>query len=111
MSWQKISTILGILVSLAILAGGFHTYISRFAVAEDVIEIQQLVAMNQKSIRLNQIRLEQKIIQDRIRSLEERRDRIDIKHLKSPVDLERIREYNRDIKTAEMQLRQLQLKP
>lgn len=107
MTWQKISTVLGILVSIAVLIGCFSTYINRFAKADDVKEIQELVVMNQKSIHLNQIRIEQKIVQDRIVSLEERRDRLELKDPLSFSDKERIKEYNRDIKVLEMQLRQI----
>ncbi len=107
LSWQKISTILGILVSLVVLVGGYTTYISKFAEAEDLDNIKQMVVMNQKSIQLGQIRLEQKILNDRIKSLEERRDRIEVKSPQTPSDLERVNEYNRDIRELEIQLRQL----
>ena len=80
-TWQKISGIVATVVGIFAIIGGVfgaQDYMEeKYAEAEDVEavmmmvaseseEVQQLVAMNARSIQLNQYRLEQKIIEDRI---------------------------------------------
>ncbi len=110
MTWQRISVILSIIVSLVVIIGGFSAYTSRFAEAEDLIALKQVVILNQRTILLTQVRLEQKIVSDRISSLEERRDRLEVKESKTFTDNQRIREYNRDIKDLEIELKQIEKK-
>ena len=80
-TWQKISGIVATVVGIFAIIGGVfgaQDYMEeKYAEAEDIEavmmmvaseseEVQQLVAMNARSIQLNQYRLEQKIIEDRI---------------------------------------------
>lgn len=104
MNWQKISVIIGIIVGLFTIGGGFigaQQYMEKkYARAETVQQIQIAQEYTNK-------RLEQKIITDRILSLEERKDRIELKSEKTQEDKERIKEYERDIHELEIHLNQL----
>jgi len=97
MNWTRISIIIGVIVGIITILGSFTAYMSTFAKAEDVKEVKMSVDLTQK-------RLEQKIITDRIISLEERKDRIQSKDRINDYDKERIYEYQRDIKELEIQL-------
>lgn len=104
MNWQKISVIIGIIVGLFTIGGGIigaQSYMeTKYAKREAVQQIQTAQEYTNK-------RLEQKIITDRILSLEERKDRVEAKEQQTHDDVERIQEYDRDIKELELYLKQL----
>ena len=77
---------------------------------QQMIQMNQAIILNQNSITLDSLRLERKIITDKIYDLEKRKDRIELKEHKTQYDKERIKEYTRDIKQLEEELHQLDLK-
>ena len=117
--WKKISTGVGILVGIFALIGGVfgaQTYMeNKYAEDEDIEHIMmmvvdeseetlQLIAMNARSIQLNQDRLEQKIIEDRIFYIEKKKDRITLKPDKTHEDREDLLDYDRDIRKLEREM-------
>ena len=104
MNYQRIGTIIGIVVGVFTIMGGAfgaQMYIeNKYAKAEDVTEIKLVMELTNK-------RLEQKIITDRILSLEERKDKVELKENMDSDDRERIQEYDRDIRDLELELKTL----
>jgi hypothetical protein len=104
---NRIQVIIGIIVGIFTIVGGVfgaQSYMEgKYARVEMVQQIQQSQDYTNK-------RLEQKIITDRILSLEERKDRVEAKENKSSDDVERIQEYERDIKELEIHLDQIDKK-
>ena len=123
MTWQKITTILGIIIGLGTLIGfvfGGQAYMEeKYAENEDIEhvmayvtdeteELIQMVSMNQESIQLNQAMIRQKIVQDK---LDRKLDLKDLTKLKEPSTPEqyreqqnKIREYDQDIRDLEREL-------
>jgi hypothetical protein len=98
-----IATIVGIFTIVGGVFGAQQYMETKYARVEMVQRIQQSQDYTNK-------RLEQKIITDRILSLEERKDRVEAKENKSSDDVERINEYKRDIKELEIHLDQIDKK-
>lgn len=95
-----ITTIVGVFAIVGGVFGAQQYMETKYASAERVQEIQTAQEYTNK-------RLEQKIITDRILSLEERKDRVEVKENLSSDDVERIQEYKRDIKELEIHLKQI----
>ena len=112
MSWQKISVIVGIIMGIFTIVGGVigsQKYMEdKYVETNEIVQFEQLITMNQKSIRLNQYRLEQKIVQDRIDRKLDLKDRVELKEYGSPSQdiekKEKILELDRDIRELERDL-------
>lgn len=124
--WKKINIIIGIVVSLFALVGGVvgsQKYLEeKYAENEDIDHVMEMVAndneevihlvsMNAKSIQLNQYRLEQKIIEDRVDRKRDLKDEVELKEPSTPKEYrsqqQQIRNLNQDIRELERDLEKI----